>query len=203
MIVSRGTFACSAAAVHAVGQRPSPAYRPIVAGSLDPYRPCHDMPRCRRPGDVGLHRPPFGRGLDAPSPVAGDDGVLRGRSDDQPVFRGARTAARLRDHVFRNGWFDPASTATHLDGLTPPELRHTAASLAVSAGANIKAVQRMLGHASAAMTLDTYADLRRRPDGGCGRARSPGDADEYCHSVATRPLTRRVARPAETGKPPV
>jgi len=28
------------------------------------------------------------------------------------------------------------------------------ASLAVSAGANIKAVQRMLGHASAAMTLD-------------------------------------------------
>ncbi|WP_164884568.1 site-specific integrase [Leucobacter muris] len=39
------------------------------------------------------------------------------------------------------------------------ELRHTAASLAVSSGANPKAVQRMLGHASAAMTLDTYADL--------------------------------------------
>jgi integrase len=36
---------------------------------------------------------------------------------------------------------------------------HTAASLAVSAGANVKAVQRMLGHASAAMTLDIYADL--------------------------------------------
>jgi integrase len=31
--------------------------------------------------------------------------------------------------------------------------------LAVSAGANVKAVQRMLGHASAAMTLDVYADL--------------------------------------------
>jgi len=29
----------------------------------------------------------------------------------------------------------------------------------VSSGANVKAVQRMLGHASAAMTLDTYADL--------------------------------------------
>src|SRR6187402_1250698 len=41
----------------------------------------------------------------------------------------------------------------------PHELRHTAASLAVSAGANVKAVQRMLGHASAAMTLDVYADL--------------------------------------------
>jgi integrase len=34
-----------------------------------------------------------------------------------------------------------------------------AASLAVSADANVKAVQRMLGHAYAAMTLDIYADL--------------------------------------------
>ena len=43
--------------------------------------------------------------------------------------------------------------------LTPHDLRHAAASLAISAEANPKAVQRMLGHASAAMTLDTYADL--------------------------------------------
>jgi integrase len=41
-----------------------------------------------------------------------------------------------------------------LVGLTPHELRHTAASLAIAAGANVKAVQLMLGHASAAMTLD-------------------------------------------------
>ncbi|MDX6317745.1 MAG: hypothetical protein QOD35_1145, partial [Nocardioidaceae bacterium] len=39
------------------------------------------------------------------------------------------------------------------------ELRHTAASLAISAGGNVKAVQRMLGHKSASMTLDVYADL--------------------------------------------
>ena len=43
--------------------------------------------------------------------------------------------------------------------VTPHALRHTAASLAISAGANVKAVQRMLGHASAAMTLDTSAEL--------------------------------------------
>lgn len=43
--------------------------------------------------------------------------------------------------------------------LTPHDLRHTAASLAVSAGANVKALQRMLGHASASMTLDRYAGL--------------------------------------------
>ena len=35
----------------------------------------------------------------------------------------------------------------------------TAASLAVSVGANVKAVQRMLGHKSAAMTLDVYSGL--------------------------------------------
>jgi len=29
----------------------------------------------------------------------------------------------------------------------------------VSSGANVKAVQRQIGHKSAAMTLDTYADL--------------------------------------------
>ena len=43
--------------------------------------------------------------------------------------------------------------------MSPHDLRQTAASLAVSSGANVKAVRRMLGHASAAMTLDVYADL--------------------------------------------
>ena len=43
--------------------------------------------------------------------------------------------------------------------VTAHGLRHTAASLAISAGANPKVVQRMLGHASASMTLDVYSDL--------------------------------------------
>ena len=44
----------------------------------------------------------------------------------------------------------------------PPRARragHTTASLAISAGANVKVVQRMLGHATAAMTLDLYGHL--------------------------------------------
>jgi integrase len=52
-----------------------------------------------------------------------------------------------------------AAVKQHLPPLTMLDLRHTAASLAISAGANVKAIQRMLGHASAAMILDTYADL--------------------------------------------
>jgi integrase len=41
------------------------------------------------------------------------------------------------------------------------ELRHTAASLAIQAGANIKALQNMLGHESAGLTLDRYGHLYR------------------------------------------
>jgi len=39
------------------------------------------------------------------------------------------------------------------------ELRHTAASVAIASGADVKVVQQMLGHASAAMTLDQYGHL--------------------------------------------
>ena len=43
--------------------------------------------------------------------------------------------------------------------MTIHDLRHTAASLMVKSGANVKAVLRQLGHTSAAMTLDVYAAL--------------------------------------------
>ncbi|MBI0086898.1 tyrosine-type recombinase/integrase [Bifidobacterium sp. M0404] len=43
--------------------------------------------------------------------------------------------------------------------MTIHDLRHTVASLMVKSGANVKAIQRRLGHTSAAMTLDAYADL--------------------------------------------
>jgi site-specific recombinase XerD len=59
----------------------------------------------------------------------------------------------------RRDWFDMAATFSGLDGLTPNELRHTAASLAVSAGANVLALQRMLGHEKPSTTLDVYSDL--------------------------------------------
>jgi integrase len=77
---------------------------------------------------------------------------------------GLRAAAPLGGGPLRLGnWrhrvFDPACAAVGLVGVTPHDLRHTAASLAIAGGANVKAVQRMLGHASAAMTLDIYAGL--------------------------------------------
>lgn len=64
----------------------------------------------------------------------------------------------------RGSWFDWAvkraqGRESDFPRLTPHGLRHVAAGLLVQSGANVKVVQRQLGHASAAMTLDTYADL--------------------------------------------
>ncbi len=77
---------------------------------------------------------------------------------DGLLFPGGDGRHLKRPHT-ETGWFTRAVAKSGLPRVTPHDLRHTAASLAVSAGANVKAVQRMLGHASAAMTLDIYADL--------------------------------------------
>lgn len=55
--------------------------------------------------------------------------------------------------------FDQAAREVGLAGVVPHGLRHTAASLAISAGGNIKVVQRMLGHKTATLTLDLYGHL--------------------------------------------
>lgn len=58
------------------------------------------------------------------------------------------------------GWFREMKAAAGLpDALTFHDLRHSAVSFAVQAGASIKLLQEMVGHASAATTLDVYADL--------------------------------------------
>lgn len=81
-----------------------------------------------------------------------------GKAPDDLVFT-APEGGPLRYRNFTRRAWRPAVAAAGLGGLTPHELRHTAASLAVASGATVKGVQRMLGHASAAMTLDVYAGL--------------------------------------------
>lgn len=74
------------------------------------------------------------------------------------VFAG-RDGGYLPRPKSSNGWFTRAVKAAQVQAITPHDLRHTCASLAVSAGVNVLALQRMLGHTSAKITLDTYADL--------------------------------------------
>jgi len=71
--------------------------------------------------------------------------VRRLRDEDEKAAREAEERGKEPGEIFPR--------------VTPHDLRHAAASLAISSGANVKAVQRMLGHASAAMTLDVYGEL--------------------------------------------
>jgi integrase len=83
---------------------------------------------------------------------------VAGRAGDDPVFPGKR-GATLRYPVFQRGALNDACKRLEIPRLTPHELRHTAASLAIASGADVKVVQQMLGHKSATMTLDQYGHL--------------------------------------------
>lgn len=94
---------------------------------------------------------------------------MEGKGREDLVFQapagGVLRIATFRTRVFNKaveklrGIDDDGEPTKDWPRPTLHDLRHTAASLAISAGANVKAVQTMLGHASAALTLDTYADL--------------------------------------------
>lgn len=73
-------------------------------------------------------------------------------SADSPV-QGSNWLPRVYRPALNREWIPDAEVRIIHD------LRHTFASLAVQAGANVKQLQRAMGHADAAMTLNVYADL--------------------------------------------
>lgn len=83
----------------------------------------------------------------------------KGRAATAPLFA-STTGSRLSLSNWRNRvWSKVTKAADVPEGLTPKGLRHTAASLAIASGADVLMVQRMLGHADAKETLNTYAKL--------------------------------------------
>lgn len=109
-------------------------------------------------GDVqGL--PKGGRRRDVPVPQFVLNMLpLEDRTPGDWLFT-APSGGPLQPNNWRARTFRPAVKRAGLEGMHPHELRHTAASLAIQSGADVKVVQRMLGHASATLTLDTYASL--------------------------------------------
>ncbi len=102
--------------------------------------------------------------------------LLPGGRSGTPRPRPARTrwAAPLEGSRFRRQRTEghcprkrePSSTLFHTiaDALDLPpialrDLRHGAATLALAAGADLKAVQELLGHATITLTADTYTHL--------------------------------------------
>ena len=90
----------------------------------------------------------------------------------------------LRLENFRKRVWQPATVAAGVDPLRVHDLRHTCASLAIAAGADVKVLQRMLGHASAALTLDRYGHLLP------GQAEAVASRlDEMARAVVPTPTT--------------
>jgi integrase len=76
------------------------------------------------------------------------------------VFPGPR-GGPIRHNAFARRNFRPAvkKAVPHKAGLRWHDLQHTAASLAIAAGAHPKQIQEMLGHSSVTTTLDRYGHL--------------------------------------------
>lgn len=83
-----------------------------------------------------------------------------GQPEDAWVFRAPRGGhIWLRTWRMRV-WYKAVRNAGMEDGgVTIHSLRHTYASIAIANGADVKTLQKQLGHASATITLDTYAGL--------------------------------------------
>ena len=84
--------------------------------------------------------------------------VVKGKHKDDLLFpspSGGYMPPAKRGH----GWYGRALKESGVPSMTCHDLRHTAASIMVHCGVNVKVLQRILGHSSAVMTLDTYADL--------------------------------------------
>lgn len=83
----------------------------------------------------------------------------KGKAANDLVFPGQDGKIR-RHQTNRNGWFTGAVSRSGIDSTTTPHsLRHTCASLTISAGGNVLALARMLGHKDPSVTLRVYSDL--------------------------------------------
>lgn len=111
--------------------------------------------------------------------------LMESRDRDDLVFVTA-TGQPLNNRNWPQRVLEPAWKAAGIERLTFHDLRHTAASLAVAAGANVKGVQHMLGHASAAMTLDVYSGL------------FDGHLDDVAERMNERALAARSGRAAHS-----
>lgn len=125
--------------------------------------------------------------------------VLEALEDHLARFAGAgRTGfvfiaphgGNLDVNTFRNRYWLPAIEVAGVAPLRVHDLRHTTASLAIAAGADVKVIQSMLGHASAAMTLDRYGHLMP------GQAESVADRLD---AMAQAAVVRRPPTPVRIG----
>lgn len=97
------------------------------------------------------------RELDIPKPVMDALKIMiDGRKAKDFVFQGPKGMGAISYTWFRNTVFMPAVEVLGIEDVGIHNLRHTAASLLISQGAQITTVSKILGHASIVQTLKTY-----------------------------------------------
>ena len=82
-----------------------------------------------------------------------------GKAPDAWLFDAPKGGPLRESNWKRSVGWSAATAAAGVPGFRVHDLRHTAASVWLGAGADPKVVQRVLGHASAAMTMDLYGHL--------------------------------------------
>jgi integrase len=145
--------------------------------------------------DVGLTKSRKDRSVPVPQFVLDElSEQCRGRGMGDLVFGdGEHYLPRPKSST---GWFVAAVRKAQVQYITPHDLRHSCASLAISAGVNVLALARMLGHSSAKVTLDTYSDLfdadldkvAEALDSRCAQS-VPKHAQHASSSMLNKPLT--------------
>jgi integrase len=144
-----------------VGLRPGEAVS-LRVGNLDPLgatltveTALYGDTKTGEPRTIVLPRPVVAMLVDHiatyVTPIGGS--FMFPREDGTPIDSRDRYNAWVR--LFRRA----AARADVNHGLSPNDLRHMAAARAIGIGADVYAVQRMLGHAKASITLDTYGSL--------------------------------------------
>jgi integrase len=114
---------------------------------------------------------------------------LAGSDPDALAFPDSRGGPMRLSNVRQRWWRRAVVDSGMPAGLNPHELRHSAASMAISAGASIKVVQKMLGHKSATLTLDRYGHLY--PD----ELQSVADRLDLLHAAAVEKCAQTVPTP--------
>jgi integrase len=81
-----------------------------------------------------------------------------GRGADEPMFTSPK-GGMLRAMNWRRRIWDPLCEQAGVGRLTPHEARHSAASLMIASGADVRTVAGALGHSSPVVTLSVYSHL--------------------------------------------
>ena len=125
-------------------------------------------------------------------------GVYAEAGPDGLVFPAERGGPIRRSNFTRRVWI-PATRAAGVEGLRFHDLRHTAATLAVAAGASTRELMVRMGHSSSAAAL-RYQHVMAGRDAGIAAALDELVQAASTHSGETA-AGRSGTRVARTGQP--